>query len=171
MSSPVFLFPPSSSCARGACVIFFNVTVLTGCAWEPRCVTLMTKVYVNASPAQSALYPSSSSVCLLVCQSAHTHWLAPSAVALHLILIHRARFQCTLMTWRVRVSPPSLAVDHSRHTQNEKCRKLLAKAGARCLKKFFFPPKRVQLTVISGLLDLSLLIWTLIVVVSFNDLN
>lgn len=78
-----FLSPPSSHCARGACVFFYlfflTLTVLAGCAWEPQCLTLMTKVSVNASPAQSALSPSSSSVCLLVCQSEHdSHRLASS---------------------------------------------------------------------------------------------
>lgn len=41
----VFLSPPSSHCARGACVLFFlTLTVLVGCAWEPQCLTLMIKV-------------------------------------------------------------------------------------------------------------------------------
>lgn len=90
----VFLSPPSSHCARGGCVFLFiylfNVTVLTGCAWKPRCVTLLTTVSVNASPAQSALFPPPHPhllSCLPVRQSQHTlvDWPPPPAVALHLI--------------------------------------------------------------------------------------
>lgn len=49
-----------SECARGAC--FRNVAASAGCAWEPQCVMLTTKDSANASPAQSELSLSSSSV-------------------------------------------------------------------------------------------------------------
>ncbi len=141
--------------------------MLAGCAWEPRCVTLMTKGSVNASPAQSALSLSSSSVCLLACRSEHTHWLAPSAVTLHLHLIfnHRARFQCTDFTRMLSVSLPALAIGHSLHTPLSEpfktqrcCRLALGRSWNQIPEAVRFFRKRVQLTVISGLLDLSLLI-------------
>lgn len=91
------------------------LTVLAGCAWEPQCLTLMTKVSVNASPAQSALSPSSSSVCLLVCQSEHTHRLASSAVTLHLISSSNPGLDFSALF--LSASLPALVMGHSFHTQ------------------------------------------------------
>lgn len=47
-------------------LVFCNVTELTGCAWEPQCVTLMTKVSENASPALPLYLPLCLSVAVLV---------------------------------------------------------------------------------------------------------
>lgn len=55
-------------------LVFFNVTVLAGCAWKPQCVTLMTKVSANASLAQSALY-TILIFCLSAGVSVRTHSL------------------------------------------------------------------------------------------------
>lgn len=85
---------PSSSCAWGTCVTYlFQTWQRWRAVHGSRDVTLITKVYVNASPAQSALYPSSSSVCLSAGVSTHSSTgTLFRHTSSHLIFVHRARF-------------------------------------------------------------------------------
>lgn len=92
------------------------MTVLAGCAWEPQCVTLLTKVSANASPAQSALFPVLI-FCLSAGVSVRTHSFT--------ICCHTSSSShpqptgldfSAVLTPRVSVSLPALAIDHSVYT-------------------------------------------------------
>lgn len=86
----IFLSPPSSQCARGAC--FYNVTAFPGCAWEPQCVTLMS--LSECITCTNPNCPCSRRLSVRRCVSQNA--LIDDLMSLHVIFTHRARFQCTL---------------------------------------------------------------------------
>lgn len=104
------------------------MTVLAVCAWEPQCVTLMTKVSVNASPAQSAL--SLSSHLLSAAVLVRTHSLTVCCHIFISISSPTTGLDFSVFTRRGHVSLRVLAIGHSLHTPlNEP----LKKTKTRCL--------------------------------------
>lgn len=150
-SNTLTVFPVASFlslCKRSLCFIFFNVdSVGRLCMGATVSDTNDKSLQWMHHPHNPHSPPSSSPVCLLVCQSEHTHhdWHRPT-VTLHLISSSNPGLDFSALF--LSASLPALVTGHSFHTQfkwafeNIRCRKNLHwfEAGNQIFEavRFFF---------------------------------